>query len=416
MMILIRTLASALSQAWQQLTGNKLRTALSLLGVSIGIFCIVAVQSAVDSLQANVMGSLAKMGDETFYVQKMPWGGGGDYPWWKYNRRPAPRYDEYEALARDLDGLGEAGYYAVIGGRTAKWRSRAVEGIFSVAGSPEAAQFFGFEFAEGRYFTPADFAYRANAVVLGADVARDLFGGVDAVGREIRMLGQKITVVGVLEKSGEDLLQVFNFDGAAIFAYPFLAKAVNLESDWFFSSLMARPTGGADKQAVRDAVTVSLRGERRLRPTEEDDFALNNLSILSGFLDQMFSILTLVGYVIGGFAIFVGGFSVANIMFVSVQERTNLIGVKMALGAPRPVILLEFLIESIALCFIGGGIGLALVWLAQRALNSLLPYEMGLSAGNVFVGFALATLIGVVSGVVPALKASRMDPVTAISS
>ena len=417
MRVLLRTIASSLAQAWQQLTGNKLRTALSLLGVSIGIFCIVAVQAAVDSLQSNVVSSLSKLGDQTYYIQKMPWGGGGEYPWWKYNRRPTPTYDEYVALRERLGDEGEAGYYAVVGGRTAKWRNNSLPNLFSVAGSAEMPAFFGFEFDDGRFFTASEFRSGANVVVLGHTAARDLFGGIDPVGRQVRMFGQKLTVVGVLDKAGEDLLQVFNFDETAILPYAFMAKAVNLESNFFFASLMARPLdGGLSKQQLRDRITATLRAERRLRPTEEDDFAINSISILSGFLDQIFGVLNMVGYFVGFFAILVGGFSVANIMFVSVQERTNLIGVKMALGAKRPVILLEFLIESVALCVIGGLCGLALVLVVLAVLNTTLPFALGLSAANVWLGLGLALLIGLCAGVIPANQASKMDPVAAIRS
>ncbi len=416
MRVLIRTLVSSLAQAWQQLAANKLRTALSLLGVSIGIFCIIAVQAAVDSLQTNVVSSLSKLGDETIYVQKMPWGGGGEYPWWKYNRRPNLTYREYEAVRERLGPRGEAGYYAVVAGRTAKWRNNSLEGVLSVAGSPEMADFFGFTFEEGRYFTSSEYQYGSNAIVLGHTIAQDLFGDIDAVGRTIRMFGQKLTVVGVLEKAGEDLLQVFNFDEAAILPYPFMAKAVNLKSSFFFSSLMARPAVGVSKETVKDGVTLALRAERRLRPTEENNFALNSLSILAGFLDNIFGVLNVVGLLIGGFAIFVGGFSVANIMFVSVKERTNLIGVKMALGASRPVILLEFLIESIALCIVGGLFGLLLVVGSLALINQFSPFIMALSVGNVVFGLGLAIIIGLLSGIIPAYLASRLDPVTAIRS
>jgi len=416
MRVLFRTIFSSLSQAWQQLTGNKLRTALSLLGVSIGIFCIVAVQSAVDSLQSNVVDSLSKLGDNTLYIQKMPWGEDPGENFWKYARRPNFTYDEYEALDQGLDEVGEAGYYAIVGGRTAKWRSNNVEGVFSVAGSPELADFFGMEFGEGRYFTSSEFRLGSNVVVLGFEVAQQLFGSIDAVGREVQMFGQKLTVVGVLEKSGEDLLQVFNFDEAAIFSYPFMAKAVNLESTFFFSSLMAKPFDGQTKADLKDAVTVNLRAERRLKPVEDDNFSVNSLSIITGVLDAVFGTLNTVGYVIGIFAILVGGFSVANIMFVSVKERTSLIGVKMALGASRPVILLEFLIESMALCLIGGFFGLLLVLGVITLLNTNFPFVISLSMANVIVGTVLALTIGVVSGIIPAFMASRMDPVTAIRS
>ncbi len=415
MIVLLRSVASSLGQAWQQLTGNKLRTGLSLVGVAIGIFCIVAVQTAVDSLQRNVVSSLSKLGDNTFYIQRMPWADPGE-DWPKFQRRPPLTYDEYEALSAALRTRGDAGYYGIVGGRTLRWRDNSVSGILSVAGSPEVSDFFGYEFMTGRDITPLEYSRGANVVVLGYETARDLFGAVEPVGREVRVFGQKLTVVGVLAKSGEDLLQVFNFDGALVLPYYFVAKAVNLESNLFFSSLMAKPLPGTSREELQDLVTVALRSDRKLKPIAEDNFSVNSLDMLTGILDAIFGTLNIVGFVVGGFAIFVGGFSVANIMFVSVKERTSLIGVKMALGASRKVILVEFLIESIALCILGGVIGLALVYLAVLALNQALPYEMALSPGNVTLGILLAVVIGILAGVIPAWQASRMDPVEAIRS
>ena len=270
--------------------------------------------------------------------------------------------------------------------------------------------------SRGRDITPLEFARGSNVVVLGYETAQDLFGGVDPVGREVRAFGQKVLVVGVLKKSGEDLLQIFNFDNALVVPYHFIAKSVNLESNVFFSSLMAKPTDGATRQEVEDIVRMTLRSERRLKAIAEDNFSVNSLDMITSVLDAIFSVLNVVGFIVGGFAIFVGGFSVANIMFVSVKERTSLIGVKMALGASRRVILTEFLIESVALCILGGVMGLLLVLAAVYGLNTVFPYEMALSLGNVVLGIVLATVIGVVAGVVPAWQASRMDPVEAIRS
>ncbi len=415
MTIWLRSIGSSLGQAWQQLIGNKLRTALSLLGVSIGIFCIVAVQTAVDSLQQNVVSSLSKLGDNTFYIQRMPWADPGD-DWPKLMRRPPLTFDEYEALRESLSDIGSAGYYGIVGGRSVRWRDNSVSGVFTVAGSQEVDDFFGFEFMDGRNITPMEYSRGGNVAILGYETAQDLFGGVDPVGREVRAFGQKLLVVGVLKKSGEDLLQVFNFDNALVVPYHFVAKAVNLESNVFFSSLMAKPLAGYTREDVEDIVRMTLRSERRLKPVAEDNFSVNSLDMLTSVLDAIFGVLNIVGFIVGGFAIFVGGFSVANIMFVSVKERTSLIGVKMALGASRRVILVEFLIESVALCFLGGLMGLGFVLLAIVGLNAVVPYEMSLSMGNVVLGFVLSMLIGIVAGVIPAWQASRMDPVEAIRS
>ncbi len=413
---LLRTVYESLAQAWGQLVGSKLRTALSLLGVSIGIFCIVAVQTAVDSLADNVVGSLSKLGDNTLYIQKFPWGGGEDYPWWEYLKRPNPTYAEYEALSERLAGVGQAGYFTEAGNQTVKWRSNSVRGVGAIACSPEFDSFFDIPIARGRNLTQTEYHYGSNVVVLGFKVAEELFGPVEAVGRQVRMFGQKLTVVGVIDKSGEDLIQVLDFDQAVLVSYLFISKVINVNSNTYGGQIMVQPVGASTQQDIRDQVTVGLRAERRLKPTAKQDFAINNLSFITESLGGIFQVLNLLGYVVGGFAILVGGFSVANIMFVSVEERTSLIGVKMALGAPRTTILLEFLIESVALCLIGGAIGIVLVLGASAIFNTIMPYETSLSVRNLLIGVALALAIGVVAGIFPAFRASKMDPVDAIRS
>ena len=416
MRVLVRTIVSSLAQAWGQLTGNKLRTFLSLLGVGIGIFCIVAVQAAVNSLEDDVKASLSNLGDETFYVNRFPWAFDPEYPWWKYVKRPEPTLDEYVAVRERLGERGTAGFFVRAGRKTLKWRDNSVEGVALYAGTIEMPEFFGFELAEGRAFTPGEVARGADVVVLGADAAAELFGAVSGVGREVRLIGRKVRVIGVTVKKGEGGPRIVDEDEGAFVPYAFAAKSLNLRSNVYGGTLMVAPTAGATKRLVRDEVTLTLRAERRLRPAEEDDFAFNNISVFTSFLDAIFSVLNRVGFVVGAFAIFVGGFSVANIMFVSVRERTGLIGVKMALGAARPVILLEFLIESIALCAVGGVMGLGLVLATILGLNTVLPWAIALGPYEVALGVGLAVGIGVLAGVVPAWLASRMDPVAAIRS
>lgn len=416
MRVLLRTIVSSLSQAWGQLTGNKLRTFLSLLGVSIGIFCIVAVQAAVNSLADTVKADLASLGDETFYVNRFPWAFDPEYPWWKYIKRPEPTFDEYVAVRERISELGITGFFVRAGRKTLRWRDNSVEGVAVYAGTREMQDFFGLELEGGRSFTPGEVSRGSDVALLGAEAAEELFGGVRGVGREVRLLGRKVTVIGVIERRGEGGPQIVDQDEGAFVPYAFAAKSLNLRSNVYDGTLMVAPQGSATKEDVRDEVTLTLRAERRLRPAEENDFAFNNISVFTSFLDSIFGTLNLVGFVVGGFAIFVGAFSVANIMFVSVRERTNLIGVKMALGAARPVILLEFLLESIALCAVGGVMGLVLVLATITALNTVLPWPIALGPSEVALGVGLAVGIGMLAGVVPAWMASRMDPVEAIRS
>jgi len=178
--------------------------------------------------------------------------------------------------------------------------------------------------------------------------------------------------------------------------------------------LSVKAKDGVDMDELKGEITGLLRAQRRLRPMEETDFAVNELSMLEQVIGPVFDMLNRVGIFIGIFALIVGMFSVANIMFVSVKERTNIIGIKKALGATKPIIVSEFLIESIILCTIGGTMGIGLVALAMRALNELTPLSFSLSWGNIVIGVAFSVIVGIIAGVIPAVQASNLDPVEAI--
>jgi len=263
--------------------------------------------------------------------------------------------------------------------------------------------------------SPAEYHYGAQKIVIGHTIAEELFGGIEPVGRTIKMQGRKYEVIGVIEKSGDDLLNPLDFDEALLVSYPNARGLANLKARQVFdTSVNAKAAQGVSMQQMKDEIRGILRSHRRLKPKEEDTFAINELSMISSAFDSIFGILNLIGIVIGLFAMLVGIVSVANIMFVSVKERTSIIGIKKALGAKRIVILLEFLIESIVLCFIGGLAGLGLIYLVINGLSRIIDFEMYLSFGNMVLGVLVSVLVGVVSGLIPALQASRMDPVEAM--
>lgn len=415
MRIYLRVFGESLNQAWQQLRANKLRTFLSLLGVTIGIFCIIGVQSAVDSLQDNVMGSLNKLGDDVIYIQKMPWQEDPGQNFWKYQRRPSPSYEDFEAIKKNVDAAGLADFHIFVGSRTAKFRSNSVERAFVVAVTYDFEKLFNIEFSQGRYYTAAEFHYGMNKVLIGHQVAESLFGSVNPIGKTIKVGGRDMEVLAVFEKSGKDILKIMDYDQAIIISYELGKKIANVKATNFWGATVnVKAAPGYSIDELKDELTGALRAERRLKPKEDDNFALNSMSILADLLNQFFGVLNGVGIFIGFFAMLVGMVSVANIMFVSVKERTNIIGIKKAIGAKRRVILLEFLVESIILCIIGGAMGLGLVYLILMGLESSLPYPIYLDIGNVLIGLGLSIFVGVLSGFIPALQAARMDPVEAI--
>jgi putative ABC transport system permease protein len=415
MKILLRTIYESIVQAVQQLTSNKLRTFLSLLGITIGIVCIIGVQSAVDSLQDNVMSSLKKLGDDVVYVTKQPWNEDPNVNFWKYLKRPNPDYNDYEAIKTKVKTADLAAYDVYIGIRTLKYRSNSVERVFCLASTYDFSEIYNVEFEKGRYYTPTEYYYAMNKVLIGHEVAEKLFGTLEPIGKKIIMNGRDLEVIGVFKKSGKDIIKIMNFDNAVMISYELAKKIANVKAkNVWGTGLNVKAVAGISTDQLKGDLTMALRAERKLKPKEENNFSLNTLSILANLIGQFFSVLNMVGWVIGGFAILVGIFSVANIMFVSVKERTNVIGIKKALGAKQSIILTEFLIESVILCAIGGLLGLAFVWLILKLLTGVMEYDVYLSWNNILFGVGLSVIVGIISGVIPALQAARMNPVDAI--
>lgn len=414
MKILLKVIRESILQALGQLRGNKLRSFLSLLGISIGIFCIIGVLSAVDSLEDNVRGSMAKLGNDVIYVKKWPWKDvSGE--WWDYIKRPHPSYEEYEVLNERAKLAEMTAYHVVLGFKTVKYKSSSVDRAVLIAASQEFDNMFKIEFEEGRYFSPSEYNYGSNKIIMGYKVAEELFGTLEALGKRIKLMGREFEVIGVVEQAGDDLINPLDFDDCIIVSYNSGRNLANLRAtNVWDATVTIKAEDGVNLVDVKDESRGLLRAHRRLKPIEDDSFSLNELSMISSVFDSFFGVLNLLGIVIGLFAILVGVVSVANIMFVSVKERTGIIGVKKALGAKRYIILLEFLIESIILCIIGGMIGLGLVYIITKVLTQAIGFALYIDLGNITLGMIISVMIGVISGFIPALRASNMDPVVAM--
>ena len=408
-------LTESFTQAFQQLMANKLRSFLSLLGIMIGIFCIIAVKSAVDSLEDNVRQSFNKLGNDVIYINKQPWNEDPGENYWKYARRPNPSYKDYKILVENLNTAKAVAYSFIVGFKTVKYGNNNVERTLAIAVTDTYDGFHNLEFEAGRFFSPTEYATGANRVLLGYRVAQELFRDQDAIGKEVKYFGRNMIVVGVLKQSGKDLLKFYNYDDCIMIGFENARSMVNVKpnSNWG-SNLQVKAGDGISEQQLKDEVIITLRKARYLKPREGDNFSLNSMTMLGDALNTVFGALGIAGMVIGGFALLVGVFSVANIMFVSVKERTSIIGIKKALGAKPWVIMLEFLIESIVLCLVGGLMGLIVVWLALKGLSAVSDFEMYISIKNMFVTFLVAAVSGVIAGFIPARQAAAMDPVEAI--
>lgn len=416
MTTIFKVIYESIVQALQSLRGNKMRTFLSFLGIVIGIFCIIAVKSAVDSLQDNIVSGFNELGSDVLYVEKQPWNEDPGQNWWKYARRPNPSYSDYEVIRNRSNMSDEVAFTIFTGGKTAKYKSVSVSNSFIMGSSFELNRIQNLVIEKGRYFTPNEYHNAANKVILGYAMAQELFGNIEPVGKTIRLFGQKFQVIGVLESEGENPFNFMDFDDVCWMGYKTVKKFVNVKDDnrYVGRMLNVKAKEGVELSELKDEVTGVLRSKRKLKPSEGNNFSINQLSMITDMLDSVFGVLNLAGLFIGIFALIVGMFSVANIMFVSVKERTNIIGIKKALGAKRYIILLEFLIESVILCVIGGFIGLVIVYFTLMGISALIPFDMYLSFTNMFVGVLASVTVGIISGIIPAFQASKMNPVDAI--
>ncbi len=413
MRILLKIILESIRQALQQLRGNKLRSFLSLLGISIGIFCIIGVLSAVDSLEDNIRGSMEKLGNDVIYVQKWPWADHGD-DWWEFFRRPHPKFAEYELVRDRVRSADMATFFIGVGQRTLKWNERSVEDAFLCGTSQEFDQMFQLGYHRGRFFSPAEYHYGANKVVLGYTVAEALFEGIEPVGKTVKLQGENFEVIGVLESAGDELINPLDFDEAIIVSYTKVRSLTNVRNRHADTFIAIKAAENTNLEQLKDEVRGYVRSSRRLKPRQEDTFSFNELSMVSEAFDSFFGVLNLLGFVIGVFSILVGGVSVANIMFVSVKERTNIIGIKKALGAKSHIILQEFLIEAIILCLLGGAVGIFLIAMILKGLTAGIGFPLYIDFGNVMLGCGVSVLIGVIAGFIPAYQASRLDPVEAM--
>lgn len=398
--------------AFNALRVNKLRTLLSLLGITIGIFAIIMVFTIVDSFEKNLRDSIKSLGDNVVYVQKWPWSFEDNYPWWKYINRPVPKINELQEIQRRSQ-KAEAAALEVSASLTAKQGNNNIENASVDAVSHDYFKVTSFEIEKGRYFTDIESQSGRAVAIIGSMIAEGLFPNEDPVGKVIKIRGLRIVVIGVFKKQGESLLGNTT-DTEILIPLNYMRNLVDIRNEHFDPFIMVKAKPGVSNDELIDELKGIMRSVRKVRPIEEDTFALNQTSLLSKGFDGLFDVVGIAGWIIGGFSILVGGFGIANIMFVSVKERTNLIGIQKALGAKNYFILLQFLVESVVLCLIGGIIGLLAIYGVTVLVSKAFDMEVALFNSNIILGVTISVLIGVLSGFVPAYTASQLDPVEAI--
>jgi putative ABC transport system permease protein len=410
MILILRLIRESYIFAFQAIIVNKVRTILSLLGITIGIFCVISVFTVFDSMENAIRKSIASLGSNVLYVQKWPWAMGGDYPWWKYWQRPEASLDDMHEIEK-RSSLAESVAFMVQVNKTVKYQNSYMDNIGVMGVSHEFDKVWKFELEEGRYFSATESASGNNIAIIGADIASELFNGLDPVGRKIKIFGRNIEVVGVITKEGEDFFGNSN-DKVVYIPVNFFKTLVDIRDMDATIVVKAKPMVSNDE--LRDDLTGQMRSIRKLKPSAEDNFAINETDIISKGFESLFNVIAMVGWIIGGFSLLVGGFGIANIMFVSVKERTNIIGIQKALGAKNYFILLQFLFEAIFLSLIGGAVGLLIILLLTVIVSSTTEFNLILTQGNIILGIGVSAIIGLISGIVPAFSASKLDPVEAM--
>jgi len=419
-MKIIKLIIESFSFSFNSVIINRLRTILSLLGITIGIFAIITVFTVIDSLENNIRESLQSFGENTIYVEKWPWAPeeGQEYEWWQYWNRPVPKLEEYKAI-KERSVYAETACFFAFANKTVEYKNNSIENTQIWGTSNEFQEVRAFEIADGRFISDFEYNSGKNIAVIGYTIADKLFEGKNPVGKQIQISGHKVTVIGVFTKEGKSVFGGGSLDELILVPVFYLRTFVDIRSENAGPMIWVPAKSNVNAIELKEDLRQILRSMRRLKPRADDNFALNQTSMISRGLDQVFKVINIAGGFIGIFSILVGGFGIANIMFVSVKERTNQIGIQKALGAKRYFILFQFLFEAILLALSGGVIGLLLIFGGTSFVTGfelLGSFKITLTIGNIILGLTISVLIGVISGFAPAWSAARMDPVEAINT
>lgn len=416
-MLFIRLVLESFNFAFNSLKVNKLRTFLSLLGITIGIFAIISVFTVIDSLERYIRESLNALGSNMVYVQKWPWAppeGETEYPWWKYLNRPVPEIDEVDELMKRSRLLDDAAFLFGFA-RTVQYENNKAENTEILATSYGLLDVWNLKIEQGRYFTESEMISGAPMAIIGDEIAIRLFENINPTGKTIKIQGQKFLVIGKYEKMGQDMFGT-SMDKRIHITETKALNMIDIRNRDRGQAICLKAKQNTDSGEFIAEIEGIMRTIRGLKPAEENNFALNEVSLISNRFDAFFKVFNLAGWIIGGFSILVGGFGIANIMFVSVKERTKIIGIQKSIGAKRYFILFEFIFEAVVLSLLGGIIGLFLIFIGTIIFSYVSSMTLSLTVGNITMGLLISSIIGFIAGLMPARAASRLDPVTAMNA
>lgn len=401
--------------AAEEFRSNKLRTLLSLSGVAFGIFCIISVLTTIGSLEDAIQRDIKTLGSNTVYIDKWEYKGGPDFPWWKYINRPTPTFNEIELIRQKVPAVQHVAFETELNDNV-EFENSVISNVRYYGVSQEFFDIQTVNLFMGRSLQQRDFDQSSSSILMGNTVATELFGKPEnALDKLVKLKGGNIgVVVGIVKKQGKSIMEMWQFDDGIIMPNTSLTRM--MPEKVANPKIIVQGRSDVQMQMLLDELEGAMRSVRKLKPSQENNFSLNDIESFSKFISEISSNVNKGGWAIAALSLIVGMFGVANIMFVTVKERTSQIGLKKALGAKRSTILTEFLLESAFLCILGGLIGLLLVFILTLIFSSMLGFALTISPDIMVLAVGICVVVGVVAGIIPASIAARMDPVVAIRS
>lgn len=401
-------LSEGLSIAWRAIRANKIRAALTMLGIIIGVTAVVLMSTAIKGIDNSLQNGVSALGSDVLYIDKWAWFSNDE--WWRLRNRRNIDMEDYHRF-KDLAKLPLAVAPVTNSVQTIKVGDRKVENVFLTGSNSDYVKTTNFDFASGRFYSEIEGNGSRNVAVIGSEISNKLFPRGDALDKTIKIGPVNFKVVGVLTEQGSTMLGAFNPDNQVFVPIGTIFK--NFVSRHFNSVTInvraASPEKLEDTKAEAEGIMRKIRG---LAHNQPNDFTINQQEGLTSFLDQITIVIKIAGLFITGLSLFVGAIGIMNIMFVSVKERTREIGLRKAIGATRRTILAQFLLESSVICLIGGIIGLIAAILLSFMLNQFFPTSVQYDV--VIIAILISLLTGIVSGLAPAYTAAKMDPVDAL--
>jgi len=412
----LEIIVSSFKMALQEFRANKLRTFLSLFGITVGIFCIISVLAVISSMEKAVKDDLSSIAKGTVFIGKWENDNSAEYPWWKYVKRPEVTVAEMAAVQKKLIYASTFSFFCETNG-SVEYAGDFVANIHYYGVSEGFEKLQSLATAYGRNIEKREYESGTNIIMMGYAVAATLFDKVEnAPGKAIKLGKDKLAIIaGVLPKKGSSIIDAWDYDNCIIMPYQLLSQMVPVKNAG--PSIMVQANElKVPVPALKDELEGVMRSVRRLSPGRDNNFSLSDIDSFAQTLDPIISGMNMGGWFIAGLSLIVGMFGVANIMFVTVRERTSQIGLKKAIGAKRTTILTEFLLESAFLCIMGGLIGLILVFILTKIVTGAIGFPVGISVDIFMLAISICVITGVLAGIIPAITAAKMDPVVAIRS